>query len=196
MGKSKEIILSKNKLLIMGASLAALAIILILGYLWHSQASSLKAQQEQQEQEIQDLEDKIKVSKENTKKEDQSLNSINSLDTLKIQEWGINLEFDKAYQVTYTLSKDGAAQTVSFTIKDNSVNTSSCVNQSKDLDINLTRTDIKTDGTHGTPVKIGSYYYYTSGSPYVCSADVDKDDAPRNIIISQLNKALTNFLKK
>ncbi len=66
MNKSKEITLSKNKVLIIGASLVALAIILLLAYLWHSQVQELKDNQSTSNQQIQDLQAQVSGSKADT----------------------------------------------------------------------------------------------------------------------------------
>ncbi len=179
-----------KKPLIIALSLIPVLIIGIMAYYWNSQVNHLKLNRNKDALRIQELKSKLQQA--------QSSRSISEADQqqyLEIKEWGVKLKLERATQVTYELQTDGKAQTANFKIRGESIDTSTCIDATKNLDISLTRSSSELENMLNEPTKIGAYYFYASGSPYICNADVNNDNAPRNQVVQQLNQALKDFLK-
>jgi uncharacterized protein HemX len=106
----------------------------------NNQNKSLKQQNTELNTKIQNLETKLNQAEES---QNNSKESSNQQSYLEIKEWGVKLNFTRADQVTYQLTNDGSSQTAEFKIKETGIDTSSCINGTKDLGISLIRSSSK-----------------------------------------------------
>jgi hypothetical protein len=172
-------------------AIAVILALLIIGgssytaYSWQNQVKDLKAQKTSQSKRLKQLQKELALLKND--KEDDSRDTS----SLEISQWGINLKLTDYDKVTYTIdSKAGELpwngekyeSSLSITIKDTALQDKKC----SDIGLALLRAKTKPSFEN---VKIGSYYYFVTGSPSACSTD------PDNSPDDKLRSRLTNDFK-